>query len=124
MKYFLLGAFSSAFLLYGIAMAYGATGTTSLTGHRRRAWPGATGTPALALVAMGLLAVGLGFKVAAVPFHAWTPDVYQGAPDAGDGVHVGRDEGRRVRRPAAGVHGRLPPARSGTGCRSCTPGRG
>ncbi|MEX2459562.1 MAG: NADH-quinone oxidoreductase subunit NuoN [Actinomycetota bacterium] len=79
MKYFLLGAFSSAFLLYGIAMAYGATGTTSISGIGR-ALAGRTEAPALALVAMGLLAVGLGFKVAAVPFHQWTPDVYQGAP--------------------------------------------
>ncbi len=79
MKYFLLGAFSSAFLLYGVAMAYGATGTTSLTGIAQDL-AGATGTPALALVSIGLLAVGLGFKVAAVPFHMWTPDVYQGAP--------------------------------------------
>jgi NADH-quinone oxidoreductase subunit N len=79
MKYFLLGAFSSAFLLYGIAMAYGATGTTSISGIGQ-ALAGRTEAPALALVAMGLLAVGLGFKVAAVPFHQWTPDVYQGAP--------------------------------------------
>ena len=78
-KYFLLGAFSSAFLLYGIAMAYGATGTTSLGGIAR-ALSGQTEPSAFALVAMGLLTVGLGFKVAAVPFHMWTPDVYQGAP--------------------------------------------
>ena len=79
MKYFLLGAFSSAFLLYGIAMAYGATGTIGIPDMAREL-SGRTETPALALVAMGLLAVGLGFKVAAVPFHMWTPDVYQGAP--------------------------------------------
>jgi len=63
MKYFLLGSFSSAFFLFGIAMAYGASGSTRLT-------------------AMGLLAVGFAFKVSAVPFHMWTPDVYQGAPTA------------------------------------------
>ena len=79
MKYFLLGAFSSAFFLYGVAMAYGATGSTKV-GELARALSGATDTPALALVAVGFLAVGFGFKVSAVPFHMWTPDVYQGAP--------------------------------------------
>jgi NADH-quinone oxidoreductase subunit N len=80
LKYFLLGAFSSAFFLYGIAFAYGATGTTSI-GAMARALSGETGTTlALALVAGGLLLVGFAFKVAAVPFHMWTPDVYQGAP--------------------------------------------
>jgi NADH-quinone oxidoreductase subunit N len=80
LKYFLLGAFSSAFFLYGIAFAYGATGTTSI-GAMARALSGESGTTlALALVAGGLLVVGFAFKVAAVPFHMWTPDVYQGAP--------------------------------------------
>jgi NADH-quinone oxidoreductase subunit N len=80
LKYFLLGAFSSAFFLYGIAFAYGATGTTSI-GAMARALSGESGTTlALALVAGGLLLVGFAFKVAAVPFHMWTPDVYQGAP--------------------------------------------
>ncbi len=79
LKYFLLGAFSSAFFLYGIAMAYGATGTTSLSGIAD-ALSGGTGSLALPLIAAGLLGVGFAFKVAAVPFHMWTPDVYQGAP--------------------------------------------
>jgi NADH-quinone oxidoreductase subunit N len=79
LKYFLLGAFSSAFLLYGIAMAYGATGTTSL-GGMADALAGETGSLTLALTAAALLTVGFAFKVAAVPFHMWTPDVYQGAP--------------------------------------------
>ena len=79
LKYFLLGAFSSAFLLYGIAMAYGATGTTSLSGMAD-ALSGETGSLTLALTAAALLTVGFAFKVAAVPFHMWTPDVYQGAP--------------------------------------------
>ena len=79
MKYFLLGAFSSAFFLYGIAMAYGATDSTSLSAVSR-ALAGQTGSQALALTAMALLVVGFGFKVSAVPFHMWTPDVYQGAP--------------------------------------------
>jgi NADH-quinone oxidoreductase subunit N len=79
MKYFLLGAFSSAFLLYGIALCYGATGTTNLLGIARATGdPTADGT--LLLAGVGLLAVGFCFKVSAVPFHMWTPDVYQGAP--------------------------------------------
>jgi NADH-quinone oxidoreductase subunit N len=78
MKYFLLGAFSSAFFLYGIAMAYGATGTTSIAGMAQ-ALSRSGSSQTLALTAAGLLAVGFGFKVAAVPFHMWTPDVYQGA---------------------------------------------
>jgi NADH-quinone oxidoreductase subunit N len=79
MKYFLLGAFSSAFLLYGIALCYGSTGTTNLLGIAR-ASVDPTGDGTLLLAGIGLLAVGFCFKVAAVPFHMWTPDVYQGAP--------------------------------------------
>jgi NADH-quinone oxidoreductase subunit N len=81
MKYFLLGAFSSAFFLYGVAMAYGATGSTRLAAVAT-ALGGRTGSMALALAAMVLLAIGFAFKVSAVPFHMWTPDVYQGAPTA------------------------------------------
>jgi NADH-quinone oxidoreductase subunit N len=79
LKYFLLGAFSSAFFLYGIALAYGATGTTSLAGIADRL-SGPEASTALAVAAGALLLVGFAFKVAAVPFHMWTPDVYQGAP--------------------------------------------
>jgi NADH-quinone oxidoreductase subunit N len=79
MKYFLLGAFSSAFFLYGVAMSYGATATTSINAIAL-ALSGRTGAQPLALLAFALLAVGFAFKVAAVPFHMWTPDVYQGAP--------------------------------------------
>ncbi len=79
MKYFLLGAFSSAFFLYGVAMAYGATGTTKI-GPVANALAGRTGGQGLALLGFALLAVGFGFKVSAAPFHMWTPDVYQGAP--------------------------------------------
>src|SRR5919197_2020835 len=78
MKYFLLGAFSSAFFLYGVALAYGATGTTNIAAVAGKL---STQTePALALAAAGLLGAGFAFKVAAVPFHMWTPDAYQGAP--------------------------------------------
>jgi NADH-quinone oxidoreductase subunit N len=79
MKYFLLGAFSSAFLLYGIALSYGATGTTNLLGIARASID-PTGDGTLLLAGVGLMAVGFCFKVSAVPFHMWTPDVYQGTP--------------------------------------------
>lgn len=80
LKYFLLGAFSTGFLLYGIALIYGATGTTNL----KKIYEFVRGIPALPdpllLIGMALLIVGFGFKVASVPFHMWTPDVYEGAP--------------------------------------------
>ena len=79
-KYFLLGAFSSGFVLYGIALVYGATGSTNLTDIFAAA---SASTPGLLLtIGAALLLVGFGFKIAAVPFHMWTPDVYQGAPTA------------------------------------------
>jgi NADH-quinone oxidoreductase subunit N len=77
-KYFLLGAFSSAILLYGIALTYGVTGSTNIAEAGRALT--LTGGDALTLAAMGLLLVGFAFKTALVPFHMWTPDVYQGAP--------------------------------------------
>jgi NADH-quinone oxidoreductase subunit N len=79
MKYFLLGAFASGFLVYGIALVYGGTATTALAGVVKALSGQARDLP-LAIIGMGLILVGLGFKVAAVPFHMWTPDVYQGAP--------------------------------------------
>ncbi len=78
LKYFLLGAFSSAFFLYGVALLYGATGTLTLGGIRD-SLAGESDT-SMALVGVALLSVGLLFKVGAVPFHSWIPDVYQGAP--------------------------------------------
>jgi NADH-quinone oxidoreductase subunit N len=78
LKYFLIGAFASGFLLYGIALVYGATGLTNLVliginlGHGP--------IPLMASLGMGLLLIGFGFKVAAVPFHMWAPDVYDGSP--------------------------------------------
>ena len=77
-KYFLLGSFSSAILLYGIALTYGAAGTTNIAEAGRALT--AAGSDVLTLAAMGLLLVGFAFKTAVVPFHMWTPDVYQGAP--------------------------------------------
>lgn len=79
MKYFLLGAFSSAFLLYGIAMAYGASGSTRLA-DVAAALSGGGDARALGVVAAALLLVGFAFKIGAVPFHMWVPDVYEGAP--------------------------------------------
>ncbi len=78
LKYFLLGAFSSAFFLYGVALLYGATGTLTLRdiGAALAARPDTS----MGLIGVALLAVGLLFKVGAVPFHSWIPDVYQGAP--------------------------------------------
>jgi NADH-quinone oxidoreductase subunit N len=80
LKYFLLGAFSSALLLYGVALFYGFARTTNIALVGQAFRDGATGEPGLILAAMGLLLVGFGFKTALVPFHMWTPDVYQGAP--------------------------------------------
>jgi NADH-quinone oxidoreductase subunit N len=78
-KYFLLGAFSSAFFLYGAAMLYGYAGTLDLVGIAEKVSSG-SGKTSLALIGTGLLLVGVLFKVGAVPFHSWIPDVYQGAP--------------------------------------------
>src|SRR5213075_187030 len=80
-KYFLLGAFSSAFFLYGVAFAYALSGSTRIEEIGRALSAQATGAPTtLALLAVGLMAVGFAFKVSAVPFHMWTPDAYEGAP--------------------------------------------
>lgn len=79
LKYFLLGAFASGFLLYGIALVYGATGTTALAGIVSAVQAGLE-QPLYLVLGAGLILTGLGFKVAAVPFHMWTPDVYHGAP--------------------------------------------
>src|SRR6202451_3988386 len=77
-KYFLLGSFATAFFLYGVALMFGATGSTSITviGDALRSGH----IPVLAYVGVAFMFVGLGFKVAAAPFHVWTPDVYEGAP--------------------------------------------
>jgi NADH-quinone oxidoreductase subunit N len=79
LKYMLLGAFSTGFLLYGISLLYGATGSTYLPDMLQQLRLGAVETP-LALAGIALLTIGLSFKVAIVPVHMWTPDVYSGAP--------------------------------------------
>jgi NADH-quinone oxidoreductase subunit N len=80
LKYFLLSAFASAFLLYGMALVYGETGSTQLATINAFLTAHASTTDAVLLIGMGLMLVGLAFKMAAVPFHVWTPDVYEGSP--------------------------------------------
>jgi NADH-quinone oxidoreductase subunit N len=77
LKYFLLGSFATAFFLYGVALMFGATGSTNISEISRSL---AVQTPVIAYVAVALMFVGLGFKIASAPFHIWTPDVYEGAP--------------------------------------------
>ena len=81
LKYFLLGAFSTAFLLYGIALVYGATGATGLHEIRMRVLQHGLESSPILLVGIALLLVGFGFKVSTVPFHMWAPDVYDGSPN-------------------------------------------
>jgi len=78
LKYFLLGSFATAFFLYGVALIFGATGTTNVYGIAH--YFQTQQASALAYLAVGLMFVGLGFKVASAPFHVWTPDVYEGSP--------------------------------------------
>jgi NADH-quinone oxidoreductase subunit N len=80
LKYFLLGAFSTGFLLYGMALTYGATGSTKIAKIAEAAQSGLVTANPIFLVGMLLIAVGFSFKIAAAPFHMWTPDVYEGAP--------------------------------------------
>jgi NADH-quinone oxidoreductase subunit N len=81
LKYFLLGAFAGSFFVFGVALVFGATSTTSLAGVAAMIAKGIA-NPTLLLIGGALMLIGLGFKVAAAPFHMWTPDVYQGAPSA------------------------------------------
>ena len=78
LKYFLLGSFATAFFLYGIALTFGATGTTNIAGVAAGLVHSAT--PGLATLAVAMVLIGIGFKVSAAPFQVWTPDVYEGAP--------------------------------------------
>ena len=80
LKYFLLGSFATAFFLYGVALMFGATGSTNIDAINQALHSGNAHVPVLAYVATAFIFVGLGFKVASAPFHVWTPDVYEGAP--------------------------------------------
>src|SRR5947199_6755717 len=77
-KYFLLGSFATAFFLYGVALIFGSTGTTNISGIAQVLKSG--NISLLTYMALALMFVGMGFKVAGAPFHVWTPDVYEGAP--------------------------------------------
>ena len=92
-KYLLVGGFASAFVLYGMALVYGASGTTLIPEIAKNIASSPASDPLL-LLGILMMGVGFAFKVSAAPFHMWTPDVYQGA---GHRIHVGRDQGRRVR---------------------------
>jgi NADH-quinone oxidoreductase subunit N len=82
LKYFLLGAFATGFIVYGTALVFGASGSTNLAAIVAFAGDGGDSSLLLLSIGAGLILVGLGFKIAVVPFHMWTPDVYQGAPTA------------------------------------------
>lgn len=80
LKYFLLGSFSTAFLLYGMTMLYGATATTNIEGIHQAIATGRMPFPQLLLIGAALMFIGFAFKIGSAPFHLWTPDVYEGAP--------------------------------------------
>ncbi len=100
LKYFLLGAFSSAFFLYGAALVYGYAGSITFP-EIAQTVTSKPGESLVLMIGLGMVLIGLLFKVGAVPFHQWVPDVYQGAPTAGNGIHGGDSEDRRVRSSAA-----------------------
>ena len=103
LKYFVLGAFSSAVFLYGIALVYGATGSTNLPQIADFLSTNVLAArTALLLAGLALLLVGFGFKVAAVPFHMWTPDVYQGSPTPVTGFMAAVAKAGGVRRRSCG----------------------
>ena len=102
-KYFLLGAFSSAFFLFGIAMLYGYSGLGVAARRSPTAATGNVASATLLLAGIALLGVGLLFKIGAVPFHGWKPDVYQGAPTPVTALMAVLHAGGRVRRAAARV---------------------
>ena len=94
LKYFLLGSFATAFFLYGVALIFGATGTTNVYGIAASICTDSAST--LAYLAVALMFVGLGFKVASAPFHVWTPDVYEGCARSGCGTDVHWAQSRRL----------------------------
>ena len=125
-KYFLLGSFSSAIFLFGLAFVWGLTGTTADRRGRRRA--GRARPPAAALsagLALGLafMTTGVAFKIAAVPFHYWTPGRVPGLADAGHRLPVRRPEGRGVRPDPAAVRGGAGPAQGRLDRRSSSSSR-
>ena len=122
-KYFMLGALSSAFFLYGIATIYGALGNTNLVNVAQALGQG--NSSKLLLMGMALLIVGLGFKVAVVPFHMWVPDVYEGAPYCRDGLYDGWSQSGSLCRVLAGLFPGICHARDGPalGPALCLPGR-
>ena len=117
MKYFILGSFASAFLLYGMALVYGATGLDQYHRDRREEWP-TPNFPALLLIGAAMMIVGFGFKIAMAPFHVWTPDVYEGAPTPVTGFMAAGPKGRGIRVVPAGFRARLSAGCRGAGCRA------
>ena len=103
LKYFLFGGMAAAFTLFGLSLVYGLTGSTNLRRNRRGAWRRSRRSDPLLLVALVMTMIGFGFKVAAVPFHLWAPDAYQGAPTPERGVHRVRLEGGELFRFRASV---------------------
>ena len=101
-KYFLMGAFTSGILLYGLALLYGLTGSTNLAAVAQSLSGLSLDNPALVLATI-LVVVGFGFKIAAVPFHMWAPDTYEGAPTSITAFHVVGGQGRGLGGPGAGV---------------------
>ncbi len=114
LKYFVLGALSSGMLLYGASLVYGFTGTVSFAGIAK-----AAREPGIGLVfGLVFLFAGFCFKVSAVPFHMWTPDVYEGAPTPITAFFAAAPEGRRHRHVRAHDYRRVPRAFSPSGSRS------
>ena len=122
MKYIILGAFSSALLLYGISLLYGTLGTTYFPDIATNISPWASATPGFGGGA-GLDHAGLGFKIAAVPFHMWTPDVYEGAPTPITAYLsvASKAAGFALRAALPGRRAAARSATSGTRCSRCWP---
>ena len=99
LKYFLLGSFATAFFLYGVALTFGATGTTNIAAIA--ASLPSSPVPGFATLAVAMILIGIGFKVSAAPFQVWTPDVYEGAPSPVVALDVNCPESSRIRRPPA-----------------------
>ncbi len=101
LKYFILGSFATAFFLYGIAMVYGATGTTEIRQNPVDLLARLHHLPSFAVLGLGLIFVGLGFKVVVAPFQIYAPDVYEGAPTPVTALLASAPKGRDVRADAA-----------------------